>query len=221
MRQAMEAAASLMSPVRLTPSMKKTIAEAEEAIRAMQAASDSPRMKRARDQHQRALHGDYEAMIELIDFIGIEALDDEIRRQIYHLDPRVAADRKFLDRIAKAIRKGLLTRRKPGPHPGVPPDTARLIADVQAAFDSCPVKLQKRYRRQDARERDIESISEHVARGVPPRWRALMYQNAANVLTTRPLVKKTFGLEVVAKAFSRSLRHIRSLKKKGRTGSNP
>jgi len=177
----------------------------------------SPRLKRFEESWDRAIGGDYEALIEVVDDSGIEVLNDEdIKRRIYMLDPNDSKDRRFLERIVTGLRRYLLTPRKPGRRPQTPVEAIKLPPIVQRAFEKCPVRVKKRYNNPSVRELDAKSISEHVARAVPPNWRESIRKAIPVVLAKKPGIGKSFGIEVVAQSLSRSSRWIRSTQKSKR-----
>ena len=164
----------------------------------------------------RAVAGDNEALVRLLVDNGFAMLDDEpIRKRIDELRNAPEQDRNVLDRIAMAIRRSLLEPRKRGRRANTQRRLVKRIDAVQSAYQEVRGRLKPSYRNDGARLMAIREVSSHIASAVADEDRAAVAKAAEQVLVKskkRPGVG--FGAEVVAKALSRSSRHIRSIRSK-------
>jgi hypothetical protein len=133
-----------------------------------------------------------------------------------HLESRIGSssqkDRDYLEGAAKAFRQGLLE-----PHPGRPRRIDRgmlpLVDVLQEAFEQAPVKIKRTYRNPAARRMDISELAEHVSHHMPLKLQDRTLKAVKDVISSHPQIRRTFGVEVAAKLFRCSSRHIRSLRK--------
>ena len=177
-------------------------------------ALEDPVVRRMTAALEAADSGDPDAIMIAIELSPVAAMQ---RREIgscimWHQDDPDETSRAFLERVASAVRTGLLQ-----PRPGRPRRVDRalaLLADaVQRAYESAPAKLKKTYRNDRVRLRDIADIADHVSRLVPPKLRDQTNHAAVDVLKAHPGITKAFGVEVAAKLLCCSPRHIRSIRK--------
>ena len=175
---------------------------------------ESPAAQEALELARRAEQGDFGAIQKILRESPIDVFREPA--VVRHIESRIGSRKKqdgeFLEDVVKNFRLGLLAPRRGRPR-RIDPSVAQLADAIQQCYENAPVTVKKSYRNPAARRMDVADLANHIATHVPEEWQDGAYRSAVDVLSTHRTQRKTFGVEVVAKLFRCSPRHIRSLKK--------